>query len=212
MNVESDWLNLGEAAELLGVHPSTVRAWADRGEIPVQRTPGGHRRFRQADLEAHANRQRATRPAGVGAQVIMQNALGRARLQLTEGRLEAESWYQRLDAATRREQQATGRRLLQLVTRYLSDDTPDDALLAELQQLGRQYERMGRENGLTLVETVRAYLFFREFLFETLYEMAQATGGQGPTDWGHMHTAMSAFTNELLLALIQAHEQHCRIA
>ena len=68
MNVESDWLNLGEAAELLGVHPSTVRAWADRGEIPVQRTPGGHRRFRQADLEAHANRQRATRPAGAGRQ------------------------------------------------------------------------------------------------------------------------------------------------
>ena len=42
-----EWLNLGEAAEILGVHPSTLRAWADHGEIPAHRTPGKHRRFRR---------------------------------------------------------------------------------------------------------------------------------------------------------------------
>jgi len=28
---DSDWLSLSEAAELLGVHPSTVRLWSGEG-------------------------------------------------------------------------------------------------------------------------------------------------------------------------------------
>ena len=44
------WLTLKEASEFLGVHFTTLRKWADEGEIRVFRTPGGHRRFSLADL------------------------------------------------------------------------------------------------------------------------------------------------------------------
>lgn len=37
-------------AKLLGVCPSTVLAWIDRGLIRAHRTPGGHRRVEQAEL------------------------------------------------------------------------------------------------------------------------------------------------------------------
>ncbi len=37
-------------AELLGVHPSTVKRWADEGRIPASRTEGGHRRFHLRDV------------------------------------------------------------------------------------------------------------------------------------------------------------------
>src|SRR2546429_533358 len=47
-----EWLSLREAADLLGMHPATVRLWADRNELPSRRTNGGHRRFRRADIEA----------------------------------------------------------------------------------------------------------------------------------------------------------------
>lgn len=43
-------LRLGEAAEILEVHPDTVRRWADQGKVPFVRTPGGERRFRREDL------------------------------------------------------------------------------------------------------------------------------------------------------------------
>jgi excisionase family DNA binding protein len=46
-----EWFSLSQAAKQLGVHPSTVRAWADHGYIPSQRTQGGHRRFRRYDIE-----------------------------------------------------------------------------------------------------------------------------------------------------------------
>jgi molybdopterin-binding protein len=34
---------MGQAAELLGVSPDTVRRWADDGRLPTRRTEGGHR-------------------------------------------------------------------------------------------------------------------------------------------------------------------------
>jgi excisionase family DNA binding protein len=50
--VPDDELSLGEAAEILGVHPDTLRAWADDKRVAMWRTPGGQRRFRRRDLEA----------------------------------------------------------------------------------------------------------------------------------------------------------------
>jgi excisionase family DNA binding protein len=50
--IESDWLTLGQAARFLGVAQSTIRKWSDDGKVAAFYTPGGHRRFRRADLEA----------------------------------------------------------------------------------------------------------------------------------------------------------------
>ncbi|MFN8660932.1 MAG: MerR family DNA-binding transcriptional regulator [Thermomicrobiales bacterium] len=38
-------LSVTEAAQRLGIHPHTLRAWADKGLVPVMRTPTGYRRF-----------------------------------------------------------------------------------------------------------------------------------------------------------------------
>jgi MerR family transcriptional regulator, light-induced transcriptional regulator len=39
------FLTTSEVAELLGVHPSTVKRWTDAGELPSEKTDGGHRRI-----------------------------------------------------------------------------------------------------------------------------------------------------------------------
>lgn len=42
-----------EAAKMLGVHPSTLRRWDEKGILrPSIRTPTGERRYTEADLEA----------------------------------------------------------------------------------------------------------------------------------------------------------------
>ena len=38
-----DSFRIGEAAELLGVSPDTMRRWADSGRLATTRTPAGHR-------------------------------------------------------------------------------------------------------------------------------------------------------------------------
>ena len=42
----------GEVAHALRVHPRTVIRWADAGKLWCTRTPGNHRRFREADIHA----------------------------------------------------------------------------------------------------------------------------------------------------------------
>lgn len=43
-------LTPGDVATLLGVDPKTVRRWSVEGKLPSGTTPGGHRRYRYADI------------------------------------------------------------------------------------------------------------------------------------------------------------------
>lgn len=45
-------LRLAEAAAQIGVHPETLRRWADEGKVSCVRTPGGERRFSEDDISA----------------------------------------------------------------------------------------------------------------------------------------------------------------
>lgn len=45
-------LTPGEVAALFRVDPKTVTRWAISGKLPSVKTPGGHRRYRQADVTA----------------------------------------------------------------------------------------------------------------------------------------------------------------
>lgn len=45
-------LTVSEAADLAQVSAGTILNWDRAGKLPSKRTPGGHRRFRRADVEA----------------------------------------------------------------------------------------------------------------------------------------------------------------
>jgi excisionase family DNA binding protein len=192
-----DWLNLSEAAELLGVHPSTIRAWTDRGELPYQRTPGGHRRFRRADVEARV--VTADRSQQAGAQMVVQAMIGRARLGLAEGDLSNETWYRRLSEPGRQALRPIGYRLLRLVQQALVDEPVDASQAIEI---GRDYAHLGRAHGLSLVDTTHAYLYFRGLVAEAILTMALAAGAQGSADWPAMHHRAMSITDDVLLALV----------
>lgn len=48
---EQGLVGITEAARLLGVHPNTLRNWADRGLVRAIKLPSGHRRFALAEIE-----------------------------------------------------------------------------------------------------------------------------------------------------------------
>ena len=56
---QGEWLSLGKAATLLGVHSMTLRRWSDSGRFPSFRTPGGHRRFARKDIDYFLSKQQA---------------------------------------------------------------------------------------------------------------------------------------------------------
>jgi excisionase family DNA binding protein len=197
-----EWLNLSDAAALLGVHPSTLRAWSDRGDIPAHRTPGKHRRFRRADIEHWADSRREAQASP--GQMIVENVLGRTRMQMAEGGLAQRVWYQRFDEARRRELREVGRAQLRLLLRYLGDE--GEGVLPEARAIGREYDRLGREAGLPLSQTVSVFLYFRDFLYDSVIDVYQATGQRAAREWANMHRRIAAFTNTVLLGLIEHHE------
>src|SRR6187399_2495277 len=67
-------MRLGEAAEILGVSPETVRRWSDDGRLPAERSAGGQRIVRREDVaRILAERRRA----GEGRPIVAQSARNR---------------------------------------------------------------------------------------------------------------------------------------
>jgi excisionase family DNA binding protein len=54
--IEEPLLTPSEVARLFRVDPKTVTRWAKAGRITSIRTPGGHRRYREAEVQALLNR------------------------------------------------------------------------------------------------------------------------------------------------------------
>ncbi len=197
----AEWLSLGAAARLLGVHTSTLRMWADKGEIPAQRTAGRHRRFRRADIEAWAAARRDVRPSE--GQLIVEHMLGRTRLQMAEGRLADAEWYRSLSETSKHAFRDAGRQLLGALMRHLEE--ADGPALDEARQVGREYERLGRAAGLSLPEKVALFLFFSEFLYESVLDVYRESGRRAAGQWAHLHRRVATFINAVLLALVEAH-------
>lgn len=207
MAQENEWLSLGEAAEILGVHPSTVRHWADSGDLPSQRTPGGHRRFRRSDLQ-HWAVLRGRDMAPAEARLMMQNALGRARMEIGEGQLRGKPWYDAMDEEARRVHRRLGRHLLELLTTYLADPEKHQDVQAEVHKLGTEYAELSHREGISLADSVRAFLFFRDLLLESVIELAEMLSLNTPLDWGDRIQQVHTITDEMLLALIEQYDRH----
>ena len=201
--MDREWLNLSEAARQLGVHPSTVRLWADKGDLPSQRTSGGHRRFRRSDLEAwNVNHRRGMTP---GAALVIQSALGRTRMDMSEGQLARAPWYAKLSEAARSAHRETSQRLLALLKKYLTTEDRA-AVLGEARRLGADYYRLGKASKLSLSENVRAFLYFRDHLAGSVAQVVEAAGPVQTQSLAELHTLTAQFTNEILIALIAAYE------
>jgi excisionase family DNA binding protein len=205
-NRNGDWLSLSDAAEVLGVHPSTVRSWSDQGLLPVHRTQGGHRRYLRSEVELWLQAQRSGGPSD--AQVVVQNALRSTRFQISEGRLKAEAWYGKLDDEAREQYRQSGRTLLQGMIGYLSSD--GKMAQAEAQSLGYEYASRGRRHGLSMADAANAFLFFRNVLIESMLSVYESAAVRSPYAWSDMFRRISAFADQILVTLLETYEAYDR--
>jgi len=203
-----DWLSLRQVADMLGIHPATVRLWADRNELPSSRTSGGHRRFRRADIEARLQKE-AERKPGPAAQLLVQSILGRVRFAFTDGTLNALPWYQHFDEAAREAYRLLGRRVLELLLRVLTNSHLSDELRQEAIQLGFEYGSITSASHVPVADAVRAFLYFRNIVDESVLQLGEVRGTRDARDhqeipWAESLRQIQALTNEILPALIEA--------
>lgn len=202
----TDWLSLSKVADILGVHPSTVRNWSDQGILPVHRTQGGHRRYLRSEVELWIQSKRADDPADV--HLVVQNALRRTRFEISEGRLKAEEWYKKLDDEARVQYRLSGRSLLQGLISYMNSDGA--MATAEAEALGYEYASRGRRYGLSVVEATHAFLFFRNVLIDSMLTVFESAAVNSPYAWSDMLRKINAFTDQIMVTLLETYEAYQR--
>jgi excisionase family DNA binding protein len=179
-----EWLSLSDAAKVLGVHPSTVRLWSDKGVLPTHKTQGGHRRYKRNEISLWAE---ASRRAGTIE---------------SEGMLN-EDWYQKLDEDARAQYRMSGRSLFHGLMNHVATNGADSA--SEAHAIGYEYASRAHRYNLNYVDAVRAFLFFRNALIESVvkvYSDANVPSGQTA---GMFHK-MYGFTDEVLVSLLKTHQ------
>ncbi|MGC8855248.1 MAG: MerR family transcriptional regulator [Anaerolineae bacterium] len=188
------WLSLKDAADLLGVHPSTVRLWSNKGLLPVHLTQGGHRRYLRSEVELWA----ASRQS-VGPEEILQSVVRTVRLQIADGRLEAEPWYAKLDSAARAQYRESAHTLFRGLLASLSE-RGDSA--SEAHAIGYEYASRARRYGLNYVEAVRAFLFFHNTMMESILTVYR----QANLSVQDLLPKIHAFTDAILLSLLETYQ------
>ena len=202
------WLTLSEAADFLGIHFSTMRSWADKGEIRVFRTPGGHRRFSAADLRRFLE-ERAHGTDLANVEVIMESALVKVRAEMDKMPLDQAVWRANVSEQDRQSRRDRGRQLFALALSFILKPGQQVRLLEDGRHLGRDYGEDAARTGISLAETGRAVQFFRTQLLNAVRDGDE----RSPLDVEdvRIQRAIDQFLDEILYAVLDGYEQELKI-
>jgi len=198
------WITLGQACKVLGVNESTLRRWADAGHVRSFRTPGGHRRFSEDDLRALVAGQGSAGREPYAS--LGQLAIARIRRRLQRGRGLAAPWHSGLREEDRERLRLLGRRLLSLVSEYLTKGARRSRLADDARGVGHEYGHELARDGLSLHDALDAFTFFRKGLDDTATEVAQKHN-LSAEETIEVWELLSNLTDQVLLAIVAAYEE-----
>lgn len=202
------WLTLSSASKLLGVHPATLRQWADAGKVPSYRTPGGHRRFRAEDIRTflmQASRS-ASAPEASTEEALFTTALVETRRDLKQSPPSEQTWYSKFDEEGMTNQRMLGRSLFEKAIRYLTLPQQRESLIDEGRELGHAYAYSSLKYQISLFDTVRAFQFFRQKLLRSLTSSDSGVRLTEEEDL-QLRADFDAFFDEVLFGLIDTYER-----
>jgi excisionase family DNA binding protein len=197
-----EWLSLKGAADMLGVHTSTVRKWSNDGKLPVYRTSGGHRRYKLNEIELW--KQTHDLPEQADFASVIQRAIQEVHLKVSSELMEKQDWYHKLQPEARDHYRTTGRKLAQGMMTFLA--TPQEEGIAQAAAIGIDYGARSRKYGLSQSEAVKAFLFFRNLLLEAMITVYQEARVPSFEAWGEMLRKFHQFTDQVLMAVLESYE------
>jgi excisionase family DNA binding protein len=171
------WLTLGAASKLLGVSESTIRRWADAGEIRSYRTSGGHRRILAEDLK-HIVAAVAPQQAARNAERISDLATARVRRRLhPRGRAaHAAPAFDQLSPDAIDRLRLLGRQVVDLFSRIIAGEARRERAIEDARSIGREYGRTLVAEHVSLTTAVATFNALRRSLEETAAQIATEAG------------------------------------
>lgn len=200
-----NWLTLSQAAKQLNIHPTTLRRWADNGNIPFMLTPGRHRRFSSADIRRFAKDRRRLRGAQGAEQVWAERALTQTRQQIAAK--PDRPWLTSYDDDGRERHRLMGRQLMGLTLQYVSDPNGNGGILEQARAVGLEYGRLALAENLPLTNALQAAMFFRDMLVEVTLQLPEATRIQ-PEANVRLMRRINKLLNTVNLAIAEMYEKN----
>jgi excisionase family DNA binding protein len=171
MAQDSVWLTIGQAAERLGVHPTTLRRWADDGELPIMVTPGGHRRFAVDEVDRFKEERHRLQVVSGLEKIWAERALTRARAEVVTN--QQEELLSPFDEEERAHKRKLGRRMMGLLLQYVSTGEGHEGILQEARDIGREHAENALGLGLPVSDALRVSMFFRDAVLEAALELPE---------------------------------------
>ncbi len=192
---------------MLGVDPDTLRRWADNGKIDVFTTPGRHRRFLRASIDALLPRTRTPRRPSLSAMGEPPDRIAaefrrRVRTELTD-----QDWRGRFDEGALRWFRERGVRMSDLLLGSLdtSRRSGQERLVEQAEALGREYGVEARRSGMSLGEATQAFLFFRARFMAEIAHVARRRSLE-TAQAASLFAEADRTLDRIILALIAGHQ------
>lgn len=192
---------------MLGVDPDTLRRWADNGKIEVFTTPGGHRRFLRASIEAMIPRARGVRRPSLSAMGEAPDRVSSEFRKRVRTELSDQDWRARFDENSLRWFRERGMRMSDLLLGSMDTDRRSgrEQLLTQAEQLGREYGVEARRAGLSLGEATQAFLFFRARFMAEIAQVARRRALE-TSQAATLFTEADRALDRVILAIIAGHQ------
>jgi excisionase family DNA binding protein len=198
------WLTLKDASEFLGVHFTTLRNWADNGEIQVFRTPGGHRRFSLADLRRFLD-ERVGRLSGGDTENVVTAVIQHVHQEMARLPREQLRWHYELDDQGSQRRRQRGQQLFALALSFVLKPALRPRLLEEGRKLGVEYGREAYASKVSLVDVGRAVRFFRNQLIQAV--RAEESPDLIDADDLRIQQQIDLFLDEVLYAVLAGYDE-----
>jgi DNA-binding transcriptional MerR regulator len=198
-----NWLELSEAAEILSVHPSTLRRWADSGKVHHRRTQSGRRQFDRFIIENTRKGMLQVRESNTTDQ-IETSTREFASQHIRNVATWQQSWFSRLNEEQMMIFRYSGQRLLGLMMQYISRNDEAETFLDEAKRIARDYGTIFFRIGLSVSQAAEAFVYFRRPILESVLATA-GLGGIHDPEGQRIFLRTSDFYDALLVSAIESY-------
>ena len=198
-------VSIGEASQILGVSEVTLRQWTDDRKVKAFITPGGHRRYATDVLDQLI--QHPPKEPGLKQVAAKLEATSFQHGEIAREFIIATAGLQQMDSGAQRKLAETGRQMLRLVMRYVTDRSRRAEIMQTARDAGAVFGETLAKQGLPLTDSVSAFIMHREPMLKAVTLMLQ----QGETLNRRIAPAIPLVTNimdEALVSLVAAYQSY----
>jgi excisionase family DNA binding protein len=196
-------IGISEASRFLGVSEATLRQWTDEGLIKAFVTPGGHRRYSRDELQAFLTSR--ANLLGVKDLVGELARTAGAHREIGAAFLNSTEWYGRMKAENKKRLAGLGRRILDVMMGSVLEPQKKDVYLGQAGEIGREFGRLLSSEGVSLTDSVQAFLAHRDPVTEITAEVLRKKELLGEGVVSAM-PLMDQMMDAALVALVEAHQ------